>query len=171
MFTYKAIRRTFFFADHYQPTHQGVKYLIFWINSSCQIIPWENCTDICTDGAKAMRGHNVGVIAKIKANTKNCSSSHCVLHRHALASRKMHSELMVVLNDAIKIMNYIKSQPLKSRIFKVICEDMGSHHQSLLLNTEVRGKGLTRLMELHADVAAFLMEYNALLATALNDED
>ncbi|KAJ8886938.1 hypothetical protein PR048_013152 [Dryococelus australis] len=63
-------------------------------------IPWENC-------AYAMMGHNDGVIPKSKAKAKNCSSSHCVLHRHALASRKMPSELMVFLNDAIKIIKYI----------------------------------------------------------------
>ena len=52
---------------------------------------------------------------------------------------------------------------------------MESHHESLLLHTEVRwlsrGKALTRLMELRAEVAAFLMDYNALLATVVNDED
>jgi hypothetical protein len=66
MFTYKAIRRTFFFADHYQPTHQGVKYLIFWMNSSHQMKYRGKTEDICTDGAKAMMGHNAGAIAKIK---------------------------------------------------------------------------------------------------------
>ncbi|KAJ8889061.1 hypothetical protein PR048_008555 [Dryococelus australis] len=40
-----------FFADHYQPTHQGVKYLILWTQFfSSNEIPWENCADICTDG-------------------------------------------------------------------------------------------------------------------------
>jgi hypothetical protein len=51
-------------------------------------------------------GHNAGAIAKIKEKAKKCSSSHCVLHRHALASRKIPSELMVVYNDTIKIINY-----------------------------------------------------------------
>ena len=46
-------------------------------------IPWKNCEDICTDGAKAMMGLNAGAIAKIKEKAKKCSSSHCVLHRRA----------------------------------------------------------------------------------------
>jgi len=52
---------------------------------------------------------------------------------------------------------------------------MGRHHESLLLHTEVRwlfrGKALTRLMELRAEVAPYLMDHNALLATVLNDGD
>ena len=81
--------------------------------SSNEIL-WENFEDICTDGAKAILGYNAGAIAKINEKAKKCSSSHCVLHRHALASRKIPSELMVVLNDAIKIINYKNRDLLKS---------------------------------------------------------
>lgn len=54
-------------------------------------IPWDNCTDVCTDGAKAMVGHVAGVIARIKNVSKNCTKSHCVLHRHSLATKKCPS--------------------------------------------------------------------------------
>jgi len=29
-------------------------------------IPWDNCVDVCTDGAKAMAGKTSGVISRIK---------------------------------------------------------------------------------------------------------
>ena len=51
-------------------------------------IPWYNCVDVCTDGAKAMTGKTSGVISRIKQKVKECSSNHCVLHRHALAVKK-----------------------------------------------------------------------------------
>lgn len=68
----------------------------------------ENCADICTDGAEAVVGHIVEANVKIQNKVKECSMSHCVLNRHALAWRKMLSELMAMLNDAIKIINFIK---------------------------------------------------------------
>ncbi|KAJ8878276.1 hypothetical protein PR048_018853 [Dryococelus australis] len=176
MFTYKAIRRIFFFC-RLLPTNSSESEILNTLVEffSSNEIPWENSAYQCSDGAKTMAGHNAGATSKIKSKANKYSICDWVLHRHALPSRKLPSELMVVLNDAIQIINYIKSRPLKSRLFKVICEDMGSHHQPLKRHTEVRwlsrGKRLIRLMELSADVAAFLMVHNALLATVSNDED
>ncbi|GBN87939.1 Zinc finger BED domain-containing protein 5 [Araneus ventricosus] len=53
-------------------------------------ILWDNCVDVCTDGANAMTGKMCGAIAKIKEKAKGCSSSHCKLHRHVLAMKKCH---------------------------------------------------------------------------------
>lgn len=47
-----------------------------------------------------------------------CHSSHCVLHRYALVSERVPLELKQVLNEAVCIVNYIKSRPLKSRLKK-----------------------------------------------------
>jgi len=49
----------------------------FFIENS---IPWNNCIDVCTDGAKGMVGNVAGVVARIKKVSPNCTSSHCVLH-------------------------------------------------------------------------------------------
>ena len=85
------------------PTNTSGVEIFNRLNSSHQMkYRGENCEDVCTDGAKAIMGHNAGAITKIKEKAKKCNSSHCVLHRHALASRKMPSELMVMLNDATK---------------------------------------------------------------------
>lgn len=77
------------------------------------------------------------------------------------------------MNEAIKIVNYIKSRPLKSRLFKILWDDMGSLHSTLLFHTEIRwlshDKVLTRLMELQTEVSSFQMNNNASLAETIND--
>lgn len=122
-------------------------------------IPWEHCVDVCTDGAKAMVGKTAGAVARIKEVATKCTSSHCILHRQALAVKKMPLSLTTVLNEAVKIINFIKARPLNMRLFHILCDDMGSIHKSLLLHTEVRwlsrGKSLVRLFELRQEVAMF----------------
>ena len=122
---------------------------------------WHKCIDVCTDGAAAMVGKVKGVVSRIKNVAPNCSSSHCVLHRHALVGKKIPDELKNVLDNAVKIVNFIKSRPLQSRLFKINCEDMNSQHESLLLHTEIRwlsrGKVLTRLFELRNELRNFFV--------------
>lgn len=138
-------------------------------------IPWDNCVDICTDGAKAMVGKTAGAVARIKAVAKNCSSSHCIIHRQALAAKNMPFPLKTVLDESVKIINFIKSRPLNMRLFKTLCDDMGSMHTSLLLHTEVRwlsrGKILLRLFELRSEVRAFFMDHPFDLANRLTQKE
>ncbi|XP_073429922.1 SCAN domain-containing protein 3-like [Dendrobates tinctorius] len=67
-----------------------------------------------------------------------CESTHCVIHREMLASRKMSPELNTVLQDVIKVINHIKAYALNSRLFEQLCEEMDAEHKRLLLHTEVR---------------------------------
>lgn len=87
-------------------------------------------------------------------------SNHCCIHREQLAVKKMPSCLKTVLDEAVKIVNSIKGKALNSRLFKVLCEEMGSEHTKLLFHTEVRwlsrGKVLSRLFELRDEVKLFL---------------
>ena len=46
--------------------------------------------------------------------------------------------IKAVLDEAVQIVNFVKCRPLQSRLFKIICEDMGSQHTTLLLHAEVR---------------------------------
>jgi len=41
-------------------------------------------------------------------------------------------------NEAVKVINFTKARPLNSRLFKLLCEEMGSGHQHMLLHTEAR---------------------------------
>lgn len=137
-------------------------------------IPWDNCVDVCSDGAKAMVGKTAGAVSRIKEKARACDSSHCILHRHALAMKKMSAPLKEVLDESVKIINFIKSRPKNSRLFKALCDEMGSQHSTLLLHTEVRwlsrGKALSRLFDLREEVRKFLIDSDFALGHKLSDE-
>jgi len=73
----------------------------------------------------------------------------------------------------VKIINFIKSGPKNTRLFKMLCEDMGSLHTSLLLHTEVRwlhrGKILTQLFEMKPEARMFLIDDDFVLEYRLCD--
>jgi hypothetical protein len=124
-------------------------------------ISWEKCADVCTDGARAMTGKPAWVVACIKELAPSSSNSHCVLHRQALLAKTMKRDLKTVLDDAVKIVIYIKSRPLNARMFKLLREEMGSEHTTLPLHTEIRllsrGKVLVRVFELRSQIYSFLL--------------
>lgn len=123
-------------------------------------LDWSKCVNICTDGAAAMVGKTKGAVSRMKQKATNATSSHCIIHRHSFATKRMPEDLQAVLNDAVKIINHVKSRPLQARLLKLTAEDLGLNHFQLLLHTEVRwlsrGKILARLFELKdALVATF----------------
>lgn len=134
-----------------------------FIESTCDYdIDWKKCIAICSDGAQAMTGKNSGLVAKLKSIMPNISWTHCFIHRQALAAKIVPSDLNDVLKEVIKIVNSIKGKALQTRLFRIVCEDMGSLHQNLLYHTEVRwlskGKVLTRVLELRAELLMFLQD-------------
>ena len=64
---------------------------------------------VCTDGAAAMTGRLSGLTTRIKEVAPECESTHCVIHREMLASRKIPAELNSVLNDVVKVINHINT--------------------------------------------------------------
>lgn len=123
-------------------------------------LEWGKCIGVCTDGARAMCGRNSGVVTKILKLSPNAAWTHCSLHREALVSRTLDDDFKNVLTTTVKIVNFVKTKPLQSRLFEKLCEDMGSNFTSLLLHTEVRwlstGNVLTRVVELREELAIFL---------------
>lgn len=71
------------------PTRTTIVEIFDLLNSFIEgnEIPWENCFDICTDGAKAMSGTINGAVQRPKNIGKNCSSSHCMIHKHKTGTR------------------------------------------------------------------------------------
>ncbi|XP_047493411.1 SCAN domain-containing protein 3-like [Penaeus chinensis] len=134
-----------------------------------QGLSWKSCMSMCTDAAASMTGKVKGLVARIKKENPDVEWTHCIIHRESLASKKMSSQLHEILNDAVKVINFIKSRPLNTRLFHRLCESMGSEHTELLLHTDVRwlsrGRILARLFELRDEVASFLSEHGSPFAT------
>jgi hypothetical protein len=67
-----------------------------------------------------------------------------------------------VLQEALKVVNFVKARQLNSRLYAALCEEMQTDHKSLLLHSEVRwisrGKVLKRLVELKEEVRRFLQD-------------
>ena len=96
-----------------------------------------------------------------------------MIHREMLASKQMVPDLNEVLTVCIKIVNLIKANALNSRLFKILCAEMGADHVNLLLHTEVRwlsrGKVLQRLFELRKEIQCFLAQKKSPLSDLFDD--
>ena len=75
-------------------------------------------SSICTEAAASMTGSMRGLIACIKKKNPNVKWTHFVIHREALVSKKMSPVLHDVLNDSIKVINFMKSRPRNARLFR-----------------------------------------------------
>jgi hypothetical protein len=136
---------------------------------------WENLVGICTDGAPAMIGLRGGFIARMKEKSPNAIGTHCVIHREALASRTLTSDMNDKPAITIKIVNFIKASALNSRLFAKLGENMDSENQNLVFYTAVRwlskGNMLSRVYN-RKEVALFLEDRgkNDLLQSFTLDE-
>ncbi|UYV60659.1 hypothetical protein LAZ67_1001772 [Cordylochernes scorpioides] len=121
---------------------------------------WENCVSVCTDGAPAMKGSRKGLIAHVIKKNPNIKFVHCMIHREMLASKSVPPILVTTLDEVVKVVNYIKSNALRSRIFSTFCEAMDSDYKNLLFHTEVRwlskGKVLNRFISMKNEIMAFI---------------
>ena len=126
-------------------------------------IDWAKCVGLSTDGARVMVRRLTGVVKRVKDVAPLVTAVHCSIHREALATKTMPADFKTVLEEAVRTVNFIKSRPLQSRLFAILCAEMGSdHRRQLLLHTEVRwlsrGEVLTRLFELRDEVRTFFVD-------------
>ncbi|XP_047127707.1 protein FAM200C-like [Hydra vulgaris] len=140
------------------------KHRVDWINK---------LGSLCTDGE--MLGKTSGFSALVKKEIPNVKTTHCFLHRHALASRTLPTFLKGFMARCIKIINFIRARALNHRLFKKLCQEMGSDHEVLLYYTEVRwlsrGQILKRLFELRVEVSIFLKDQKSALYQILESEN
>jgi hypothetical protein len=111
---------------------------------------WSRCVGISTDDAKAMTERHIGVVTRVQAVAPNATWVHCSIHREALDAKGMPDSLYDLSDTTVKIVNFVKTRPLNSRVFSTLCNDMGSDHVTLLQHIEVpwlsRGKVLTHFL-------------------------
>jgi hypothetical protein len=71
-----------------------------------------------------MTGVYSDVVARIKEVAPYCKATRCIIHHEMLATEKMSVELISVLNEVIKIIDFVKVSTLNSHLFSLICQDM-----------------------------------------------
>lgn len=136
-------------------------------------LKWENLCSVCTDGAPAMIGARSGFVKRVKELSPNASSLHCMIHRQALASRTLPSDLQFALNITIKMVNFVKKSALNTRLFSKLCKDMSADNTTLLYHTDVRwlskGNMLSRVFQLREELTEFFARQREELAAYFND--
>nr|XP_022910667.1 uncharacterized protein LOC111421719 [Onthophagus taurus] len=70
-------------------------------------------------------------VTRIQEVAPDCVFIHCSIHRQALAAKEMPDELRFVLNDAVKVVNFIKARALNPRLFRILCSEIGEFPANL----------------------------------------
>lgn len=156
----QSIQNQFFFCSELKETTTGQD--IFELvdqNIESKGLKWENCVSICTDGAPAMQGRKKGFVAHVLKINPMVEIVHCMIHREVLVSKALPEKLSQAMSEVVKVVNYVKSNALRTRIFASLCEAMDSDYKGLLYHTEVRwlskGKVLDRVIYLRVEIISF----------------
>ena len=78
---------------------------------------WENLLGCCTDGAPAILGTKSRFPARVEKQNPNTKGVHCMIHRHALASKTLPPPLREVFDQRIQMINFVKGGALNFRLF------------------------------------------------------
>ncbi|XP_076372972.1 zinc finger BED domain-containing protein 5-like [Tachypleus tridentatus] len=123
-------------------------------------IPLKNIIACATDGAPSMTGRYKGFIAHLKKAIPEVFCIHCVIHRQHLVAKKMSARLHDALTVVIQVVNHIKSNSLRDRLFHELCKQNGEEFEQLVLHTEVRwlskGNCLQHFIALWDSIVSFL---------------
>ncbi|KAF2347537.1 Ribonuclease H-like domain [Trinorchestia longiramus] len=138
-------------------------------------LDWNSVQQVSVDGAPAMMGGHCGLRGLIQTVNPEISVDHCIIHRYSLGSKSLPGNLKLVFEDVLKIVNFIKSRDVNSRIFKELCKEMGEKYEVLLYHTDVRwlsrGKVIHRVIELQKSIQEFLEQKGSPFATKFTDKE
>ena len=126
-------------------------------------LSWDIVYAICLDGARVMLERNFGFGTLLKANAPHITVTHCLLHRHALATKTFTPKLAEVLKIVVEYVNYVRNNAMKQHIFKELCNEISSVFELLLYYSNVWGlsrrKMLNRVFTLRVELAVLLREH------------
>ncbi|XP_039903019.1 protein ZBED8-like [Simochromis diagramma] len=126
-------------------------------------LSWDMVSAVCTEGAPVMLGRNSGFGALVKADAPHIIVTHCILHRHALATKTLPPKMAEVLKTVVECVNYVRNSALRHRIFSELCKEMGSEFEVLLYHSSVRwlsrGQVLNCVFAMRVELALFLQEH------------
>lgn len=90
-------------------------------------LSWSNCVAVCSDVA-ALTGMKDGFTGRVKEVASHIIFQHCMIYREVLAAEKLQPVVNKVLQDVVSRMNCVKARALKCRLFKILCNEVGSDH-------------------------------------------
>ena len=76
-----------------------------------------------------MLGSRKGFVTFVLQKNLNVLVIHCLMHREALTFKSLPKDLMLVLDQVITIVNFIKSGPLAFLLFSQFCAAMVSDYK------------------------------------------
>jgi hypothetical protein len=79
------------------------------------------------------------VVSKVKDVAPYLNWVHDFIHREALDSKGMPPQFKIILDNAVKLVNFIKTLLLSNRLFSILCDEMGSECTQLLLFLKFTG--------------------------------
>ena len=98
---------------------------------------WGKLVGCTANGASFILGRKSEFQAHVKALSPVVTLIHCFIHRLALSAKVLPSELLSCLNRIIKIVNFIESPTLNTRVFARFCADLGCDHKCLIYPTQI----------------------------------
>ncbi|KAF2354828.1 hypothetical protein FHG87_014414 [Trinorchestia longiramus] len=99
-------------------------------------LSWDMVSAVCSDRVPVTLGRKSGFGAVVKADAPHIIVTHCILHRHALATKMLPPKLAEVLK-IVDCVNYMQSSALRHRIFTGLCKEMGSEFEVLLYHSYI----------------------------------
>jgi hypothetical protein len=104
------------------------------------------------------------LLLKVNLNVKIVN---CMIHGKALVTKALPEKLSQTMNKVIKVINYFKSNSLRTRIFASLCEAMNFDHKVRWLS---KGKVPERVIFLRVEIVSFFATEDTYSFNFLHDE-
>jgi hypothetical protein len=103
---------------------KGKIYLMSCHHSWKQNICLWRAVGICTDGAPSMVVSIRGFASLVTKENPDTVTTHYFIHRELLVSKILGNKIKEILDEATKMVNFIKQRPGHSRMFKKLYENV-----------------------------------------------